>query len=307
MSESGRGARAGRITWIAGYPKSGSTWLRAFLSVLLDARRDDYAAGRVRAPLCGLLGKWAMAHSLLNRELGVNSVRLSTAEIDRLRPLVYRSLCRRSSETVWLKTHEGLAVPDPGRRRVAGPLPVRNPAVTQAVIYLLRNPLDVAVSYAHHLGCDLSQSVAHMLDRGHRQGPDGDSVAGGRATASQRIGRWDEHVRHWTALAAAGTSIPTIVLRYEDLLTDPLSGFSRLLDGLGLDADPKAITTAIEATRFERLRSAERHGGFGERPVAAGAFFRVGRAGEGRQMLSPALQDRLSAEFAGEMRRFGYL
>jgi hypothetical protein len=71
--------------------------------------------------------------------------------------------------------------------------------------------------------------------------------------------------------------------------------------------DEEAVARAVERSRFEILRRQEAEEGFGERPPRASVFFRSGRAGEGRKVLTPAQVDRIRDEHGSVMSRFGYL
>ena len=39
----------GNIVWLASYPKSGNTWMRAFLANLIANRQDPVPLGELRA------------------------------------------------------------------------------------------------------------------------------------------------------------------------------------------------------------------------------------------------------------------
>jgi hypothetical protein len=121
--------------------------------------------------------------------------------------------------------------------------------------------------------------------------------------AYEAWGGWSQNVRSWTA----EPSPVVLVLRYEDMLADPMPAFASVAAHLRLGATPAQIGEAVELSAFKRLQSEETRSGFVERSEKARRFFREGRAGQWREALTPAQVDRVCAEHGDQMRRFGYL
>jgi len=131
---------------------------------------------------------------------------------------------------------------------------------------VVRHPFDVAVSYAHHLGMDLTRAIELMAGR------DGVVVANPERRLPfqlhEHIGSWSEHVESWRDNGEYRVSLA----RFEDLFGDPLTGFRRLTAEAGLPATDDRISAAVRAATFARLQSEERSQGFRERPRTATAF-----------------------------------
>ncbi|MEM8625202.1 MAG: sulfotransferase domain-containing protein, partial [Pseudomonadota bacterium] len=159
------------------------------------------------------------------------------------------------------------------------------PAVTAAAIYLIRNPFDVAQSYSRHLAVDLDTTIGMMTD------PEARNVSPNRIF--EVIGRWDTHISSW--LDAPGLN--RHVMRYEDMIADPLAAFTELLGFLRADVPPDRVRAAVEATAFDSLRAAEKKAGFRERPSHMPTFFAKGKAGSWREELTPKQVDRLREAF----------
>lgn len=288
---------SGKINWIASYPKSGNTWVRAFLTHLLQG---DTVDGHPVPLINRLTGQWATTRELLSQGLGSNSLHFTTEELNRLRPLIYRQLSQSVEQPLWLKTHEVLSPYHP-ESGTLDPIPALNPAVTQSIIYLVRNPLDIAVSYAHHLNCDLETSVNHMLDRQYSRLHTLISV---RLQMPEFIGSWDNNVSCWMNRIDRAEKIPAILLRYEDLVSDTKASFTRLVETIGLEVTETQIDAAINATRMPVLQSQEKRYGFTER-TRSGAFFRKGICGDGAE-LTEQLQNKLRTRFGAVMGKLGY-
>jgi hypothetical protein len=158
------------------------------------------------------------------------------------------------------------------------------------VVYVLRDPRDVMLSYWHYqrfLKADYDQSLADYLRVGKHWPCD-----------------WDEHVASWLF----PKSHPhLIVLRYEDLHADAAGAVRAVLGHAGLPCDESRLAAAVEASRFDRMRAAEeKHGVHGKAGAAQERFVRKGRVGSWQEEMSP-LELRILEDRYGEvMRAVGY-
>lgn len=95
-------------------------------------------------------------------------------------------------------------------------------------------------------------------------------------------------------------------MRYEDMLADPKSSFAGLARHLQLHATEARLALAVNRSSFDQLRDQEERGGFAERPNQADRFFREGRVGQWRDVLSAQQVERVVAAHREQMARFGY-
>ncbi len=274
----------GRLVWIASYPKSGSTWLRAFLHNYIRQPEAPYDINKLTDLSTGESGAgWYRAQDPRPAS------RYTVAEVQRMRPAVHRALMELHPDLVFVKTHNASLV-------VSG-VPLVTPEVTAGAIYLVRDPRDVAVSYSHHLGLGLDETIGRMADVSAATGGRDDKVF-------EQVSSWSVHVHHWTRTASARR----LVLRYEDLAAAPEAGFGAVIRWLGEEPPAARLARAVAFSGFEELRGQERAAGFVEQPAASrGAFFRAGRAGGWRDVLSPAQRRRIELDHEVVMQRFGYL
>ncbi|MBI2865665.1 MAG: sulfotransferase domain-containing protein [Chloroflexi bacterium] len=274
------------IIWLASYPRSGNTWLRVVLSHLTEKEWDP-------EELNSLPIGHAASRELFDDIAGVEASDLTEAQIALLRPCVYQHLVTGLEQPLFLKTHDAWTF------NVAGE-PVLSATATAGAIYLVRNPLDVAVSFAHFLGTDTEHAIRAMEDPTYVWYEAKTRLTG---QLPQRLLPWSAHVRSWLDEA----HIPIYVMRYEDMKARPLETFSDAVRFCGLKHTEAEIEMALQVSRLSRLQDLERSKGFREKPVTATRFFREGAVGAWREALSESQVQRLIAVHGKVMRRLGYL
>jgi hypothetical protein len=272
----------GGIIWIASFPRSGNTWVRNFLHNLLRPRADTHDINAMIG-----LSAYEISAEWYEGLLPKPIKDCSPEEVAKVRPQAQERLAAAADGLVMVKTHNALV-------RHEG-VPLINARVTAGAIYIVRNPLDVAISYAHHLNTTIDQAIAAMNTMGY-------AVPNLEGGAYELYGSWSENVMSWTRKAHAGLH----VLRYEDMLAEPLESFGKLASFLRLVPGDGELRAAIEKSSFERLRGQEEKHGFWEKPKDAKSFFREGRSGAWRQALSPEQIGAIAGEHAEQMARFGY-
>ena len=273
--------------WLASYPKSGNTWFRVLLTNYL---RDEGQPVDINALD---MQSNAADRRLIDNALVIETSDLIEEELSWYRAEAYRILARRSRETLYLKIHDACTRSDDGE-------PLIPADVTQSAVYLVRNPLDVAISFAHHYAMTVDAAIERMgledaalADPGPRLHPQ----------VRQRLSSWSQHVSSWIDQ----TRFPVHLMRYEDMLRQPAESFSAVIRSLGLPYDQERVRRAVEYSTFERLRDQERARGFTEKPSKAKFFFRSGRADAWRTVLTDAQIRKITADHDPVMRRLGYL
>ncbi len=275
------------IVWLASYPKSGNTWFRIFLE---NFQRDGDRPASINA----LSTSIASIRRKFDEALGYDSGELTFDEVDRLRPEVYLHQAREAAETLFVKVHDAYTFLADGR-------PIFAPEATAGVLYFVRNPLDVAVSFAHHSGGEDYDKIVHKM--GNANYSSCDVTFSEQFQFRQKFLSWGAHALSWAD--APGQRV--MVVRYEDMKLKPEETFGGAARFVGLVDDPARLKKAIEFSRFEELRAQEEKAGFAEKMTAAKAFFRKGEIGSWRNVLNPEQVAKLIADHGEVMRRFGYL
>lgn len=279
----------GGISLLASYPKSGNTWLRAFLTSVWRDGAD--------VKLNNLMVPSTSSRQLLEGLLGVSIGDLSACEIAALRPAAYeyaRTQHAQSHSLVY-KIHDALLAVDDQM-----PAPFQTESIRR-VVYLVRDPRDVAPSLARHLGIGIDQAIEVMADPLYRLSyyP----WRSGRHVA-QLLSTWSAHVKSWTE---ADTGLATHVIRYEDMVRDPRSTFSSILEFLDIEASEGAVDLAIRATEIAVLKAKEGAAGFREKTSSQYQFFYRGQPGGWQQTLTREQVESIEATHRPTMQRYGYL
>ena len=289
--------------YLASYPKSGNTWLRILLKEY--KRLFDVAHGSSRSSVSDprslpvnintdiKTGAIASSRQWLNDQIGVNTCNLTYSDLDPLRGYAGQSSHVFAMEDRYHKVHDAFRSPQSLGR------PVVCPGNCNGAVYMIRNPEDVVVSLAHHMGFSLGESVEFMLNPSAKMAA---SETAGSSQVRQFLGSWAAHVKSWTSQSV----IPIHLVRYEDLLGDGLTTFSGLLSFLGIPEDLGLVDKALSNTSIAKLQQQEQAlGGFVEAGVGPG-FFRSGRSGEGKEKLEPGQIIRINNAFRDVMTEFGY-
>ncbi len=237
-------------------------------------------------------GEMASDRHTLDDYCGISSAEFSYAELLPYRSMLHYQLALENPRPWFVKTHDQYGVDSAARALFPA-------AASAAAIYLVRHPLDVAVSFAHHAVASIDTIIERMADGSATLNHWQNRIS---AFLPVLLGSWSGHVRSWTDQ----DDIPLLVLRYEDMLADPVASLERVVAIAGLDFTPAQCAEAVEATHFDRLQALEAKTGFIEKPVDAPSFFRAGNSDGWRTILSSRQVDRLVADHRTTMARLGY-
>jgi hypothetical protein len=167
-------------------------------------------------------------------------------------------------------------------------------------LYFIRNPLDVAISFANHSHCSIDEAITAMGNKTY-------AFCKGKFRQHNQLRQWllswSLHVQSWVNT----NNINTLVLRYEDMKQKPMETFSKAVQFLQLDASEESITNAIENSHIDKLQALEEQFGFNEKPTKVGRFFRKGIVGDWQNTLSTSQIAQIIHDHGDTMRIHGYL
>lgn len=274
------------IYWLASYPKSGNTWLRVLLTNYL---RDEEKPADINELD---INAAAFLRNVFDEWVGIDSAELTHRQIDHYRPFMYEQMAAESSEPLFLKVHDAYQFN-------ADQNPIFSKKATAGVIYLIRNPLDVAVSFAHHRDRSIKNTIRFMgRDETVLEGTDKD---GGQLP--QKLKSWSSHVQSW----ANEPHLNLLVIRYEDLIENTAAVFTKIVEFAGLEISLERVRKSVRFSGFNRLQSQEATNGFKEKQATSVSFFRSGTYGTWRQLLNSDEIEQIISDHQTIMSRFGYL
>lgn len=278
-SPSGMDESLRRIWWIASFPKSGNTLVRLFLNAYVT-----------RFPLnINAHYQYACIDQQPQWYQHVSAKPLDDchpAEIIYLRPAMLMHYCQViEPRDACFKTHNAAVEVDG--------IPLIPPRLTKEAVYLVRDPRDVAISYARHSGISIDETIDKMASNEH---------VGKRARNIQDIIlSWSSHVDSWMRVSA----FPVHVFRFEDIVDDREAAFRRILPALGFrQIDEDSFRFAMEQTEFSSLQSQEHERGF--REAKHGQFFGSGRSGNWQKLLTDEQVERIENNHRHTMEQLGY-
>jgi hypothetical protein len=171
------------------------------------------------------------------------------------------------------------------------------------VIYIVRDPRDVAVSfYFYNLKVRVipdGYSMDEFVER---------FVAAKVVGYADRVGCWQDHVLSWVRLREGKPGFKLV--RYEDLLTDPQKELRALAPLLGIDPTPERIERAVRLSSANNMQSLEKQQS--KDWVATKdtrqdiAFVREAKAGGWKSKLSAVAVRNIEQAWGPTMKELGY-
>lgn len=216
-------AKAQRANFlIIGHPKSGNTWLKVMISRLYQTR-----------------------YNLPESKL------INTDEFSRRIPEI-----PRLAATNGYYSYEG----EVGKLLAAGA--PDNPLRHKPVLFLARNPIDIAVSWYHQFTKRQSRAKQELINHWIEHPVDRHTVQMWEFVRHSDIGLPSliDYQNTWARNIAA---LPRgMMVRYEDLRADPVPNLRAIIRLMGEDFSDEEIRAAVEWGSFDNLQQLETRGTF---------------------------------------------
>jgi len=280
------GKDAESLVWLASFPRSGNTFTRILLANYFASDGEPYDINRLQEfiPADTSAVHWE------NFAAGQPaSTSLEWAWTARHRFFDYYRSLPKPTPFAGLKTHTA-------NIKALG-LDAFQFRKTDRIIYIVRHPLDVVLSYADYNGRDLDSAIRVMSKSGS-------FVETPYLGGVEVRGSWTEHVASWLN----ETSCPVLLVRYEGLRGNTEQTLKAMLDFLHVPVIADRMKQAVEASRFDRVRAQEAAHRFKETPsvTRSGTFFRKGTSLQWLRELTPDQAYRLADLCDPIMSKLGY-
>ena len=278
------------IIWIASYPKSGNTWIRALLSAYLYSQE-----GFFKFELLKNLPQFPTRQDI---QAFTNNFK-SPVETSKYWIAAQKKL-NFDKKIHFLKTHSSMCTLEGNS--------FTDKTNTIASIYVVRDPRNVITSIANHYEFSLNEAFEFLTNKKKiifdPEYQDYGDI--------QFLGDWANHYKSWKNLTIA----PVKIVKYEDLLINPEKTFVNLLEFLGkffpININEKKLKNAISSTNFNILKSKEEQFGFEESIMSKKnnkkiKFFNLGKDNNWKKLLDIETEKKITESFKLEMKELNYI
>ena len=271
------------IIWLASYPKSGNTMLRTMLSSYLFTKDGSFNFDIMKN--IKQFPNWAIFDNL-----GVNYKDLNEVIKHSIR--VQESFSKKES-VGFVKTHNMLF-------NFNSKFPFTNLENTLGVVYIIRDPRNVVLSYARHLQISPEETVKFMTK--------------GKSNEMFLMGNWAENFISWKQFLNHNNYL---LIKYEDLVSKREETFLKILQfifrlrNINFTIDSNKLENVLKNTSFENLKNLEKQKGFRESIKDDDGkqipFFDKGNSRDWSKTLDKDLSQEIERCFKNEMMELGYL
>ena len=283
------------IIWLASYPKSGNTWVRAIISSLLYSddgifkfsflkKIDQFPEKKYFKDFVKDFGdfdlikkNWILAQDKINLN---NNIKI-------------------------FKTHQG--------KYTVNNDDFTNNENTKAIIYIVRDPRNIVTSISNHFTKSVNESLKFMLSNsviGDNKSFE-ESIKDKNSRMLTLLGKWNDHYRSWTR-----KKDNLLLIRYEDLILNPKSEINRismfLKNYMEFKVNNEKLDNIIKTTSFENLKKLEKEETFDEGVLDKKTknkvnFFYMGSKNRWEELLNKEITQSIEKNFYKEMKEIGYL
>ena len=280
------------IIWIASYPKSGNTWLRALLSSYFYSKDGEFD------------------FELLKNIDSFPSERFFKDYPDKFSDpedtckywLAEQEKINKSKRNIFLKTHNALCN-------------INNNIFTNkensiGAIYIVRDPRNVITSISHHYQLTINDALQFMTDEKKGIYVKKDD----RYVAFQPLLSWSLNQKSWLE----NNMFPVLMIKYEDLVSETFITFKNILNFVYKISNSKVllnrrkIINSIKNCEFRNLSKLEKEKGFVEAAYNKNTnerikFFNLGQKNQWTKILDNKIVKEIEIKFGKEMKKLNYL
>jgi len=284
------------IIWLASYPKSGNTMLRAMLSAYFYTQNGifnfDLLKNIRQFPDVSLFEKFKI--DISNEDQVLRNYIFIQSKIRE----------KFNNKIIFLKTHSALL--DVNKHKFT------NLINSLGVIYIVRDPRNIVLSLANHSSLSVEEAMRNILEF---------RIFGGNINSNKpenriktHVGSWSIHYKSWKLF---DLDKKYFLIKYEDLINDPENIFLQVLRFLSIlvkkeiKIDRNKIKNLLDTTSFEYMKNLENKFGFIEATTnklnKKNKFFYKGKNNDWKQKLDNKTSNKIEESFFEEMKELKYL
>ena len=278
------------IIWLASYPKSGNTLLRSILSSYFYSNDGSFTFKNLDK-----ISQFPQTGHLMSIGVDVNNEK----EVFKNFIKAQNFINQEKEKVKFFKTHSSLC-----KMYDSNFTDLKN---TFGAIYIVRDPRNVVISFAHHYSLSIDQATDVMIDKYRLM----DKTS---KICRVFLGSWNFNYNSWKNLSNQNKYL---LVKYEDLILKKKTTLLKIfkyLDTLGLklDLDMIKLNKAIKSTEFENMKKKEKSEIFYEAVIDNKTgkrknFFYLGPNNNWRKILDQKNRKKIEKSFQKEMIELGYL
>ena len=289
------------IFWLASYPKSGNTLLRIILTSLFFTEN-----GVFNLKLLEAIRQFESTYNVykIKDYIGKDIYKLNDLSIfyKYLLKMQEKKYLNFKEDFKFFKTH-------------SGNFNINNNFFTseeniRGVIYVIRDPRDVCISWANHTGQTYEQSIDSMIDESLkiRWTKGNNNLFNDYNIPNSFLSSWDKHVISWTS---NNWRFPFLIIRFEDMVYKKgetiriIANFFTDKYGFKFHNLDDKILNILKTTSFKNLEKEELKDGFAEAPRGK-KFFKTGTQKQWLKKLNKNQIFKLEEKFKIVMNKFNY-
>ncbi|MDA7444246.1 sulfotransferase domain-containing protein [Candidatus Pelagibacter ubique] len=282
------------IFWIASYPKSGNTWLRALISAYYYSKDGVFNQNILKN-----IGQFPEKKYLTGFNHNPNEVG-DTAKFW----IKAQEKINEDKKIRFFKTHNIFGAVNNSK--------FSNKQNSAGCIYIVRDPRNVITSIKNHYELDDNEALKWMTNP-KKFIYDVEKVEQYGYSDFQFISSWSMNNKSWRVQK----EIPIKIIRYEDLLKETYYVFKDVIEFINKTLHIKdkinkeKLKNSVRSTFFNKLKNDEKNNGFVEAVPSKISkekipFFNLGPDNDWKKILDKDQQIKLTEMFQGDLIELGY-
>lgn len=171
------------------------------------------------------------------------------------------------------------------------------------VIHIVRDPRDIAVSFYYYA------LKVRLVPEGYSMDDFVDRFVATRIAGwADRLGSWEDHTRSWMCMRRGKSNY--CLIRYEDLIADPVRELARTASLLRMELTPSKIERAVQLSSASEMRSLEQQQSKKWTTTKDSRqdipFVREAKSGGWRNRLSEVSASKIEWAWGATMQELGY-